>query len=79
MNIKEILARKNILIREAQALQILQLRNIEPARQWLRTRLPHRVALLPRQTILFVVGDVDRLKAELAALALLNPPMLTRL
>lgn len=68
MTIKQILARKNILIRETAALTLLSLKNCEDARQWLRARLPYQAALLPRQVFLYAVRDVDKLKLELDAL-----------
>lgn len=72
--IADILRQKRLLIRESAALIRLGMRNNEPSRQWLRTRLPHELAMLPRQAHLYRLADIDRLRAELETLAKLAPP-----
>jgi hypothetical protein len=73
-SIAEILAHKNVLIREATALTRLNLRNCQVSREWLRKRLPYSVAMLPRQQYLYQIGLVDQLRRELDQLAKLAPP-----
>jgi len=78
MTISEIIAARKILIREGAALARLGIKNREPGRQWLRRRLSPQVAALPRQCCLYVIGDVDKLRVELEALAKLTPPPKSR-
>ena len=78
MTIQQILARRNVLIRESAALKLLGIPNREPARQWLRARLKWHLGQLPRQTYLFTHADVKRLREELEELAKLRPPSKSR-
>jgi hypothetical protein len=76
--IQQILAARNVLIRESTALQRLGIPNRENGRLWLRNRLKWHLAALPRQVHLYAIGDVDRLKIELESLARLTPPTKAR-
>ncbi len=72
--IAELMNRRNVLLPETQALSLLSLSATQEARQWLRARLPHRFANLPRETVLYATGDLDKLRNELRELSKLTPP-----
>ena len=72
--IAELMNRRNVLIPETQALSLLSLSATQEARQWLRNRLPHRFANLPKEVVLYAEGDLDKLRNELRELAKLIPP-----
>ena len=72
--IAELMNRRNVLLPETKALTLLSLKATGEARQWLRNRLAHRFANLPKETVLYASGDLERLRNELRELSKLTPP-----
>jgi hypothetical protein len=63
--IQQILAERNVLIRESAALNRLRLPVTPKSQAWLRSRINPVVAVLPRRTLLYRLLEIDRLKLEL--------------